>query len=84
MCQGQAPAGSRDPDPENFFQNRDRDQNRDLPFSSHLVKHAHVSEGTIFVSFKTWLYTGLPVGVICFSRPPINFLSVKPDSKTRE
>ena len=45
----QAPAGSQDwsrdpglfwipiPIPENFFQNRDRDQNRDLPFSSQLM-----------------------------------------------
>ena len=45
---GQAPVGSRDwsrdpglflipiPIPENFFQNRDRDQNRDLSFSSYM------------------------------------------------
>ena len=30
------------PIPENFFQNRDRDQNRDLPFSSQLAKHVHI------------------------------------------
>ena len=51
----QAPAGSRDwsrdpglfwipiPIPENICQNRDQDQNRDLPFTTYLVKHVHIS-----------------------------------------
>jgi len=31
------------PIPEIFFQSRDWDENWDLPFSSHLVKHVHIS-----------------------------------------
>ena len=64
----QAPAGSRDssrdpglfwipiPIPENFFQNRDWDQNRDLSSSTNLLNNYHFSKrsGNFMVIFSVF------------------------------